>query len=150
MDDLETLEAWFVTGSQHLYGPEALQQVADHSRQIAQSLSDSPAIAVRVVFKPVLTTPEDIRRVCLEANADERCVGLIAWMHTFSPAKMWIAGLQALNAVGYGRAGSGLPLDLVYNPGGPFLAPDQAQLEARAGKPVFKSILHMQAVHAAR
>jgi L-arabinose isomerase len=97
MEDLSTLEAWFVTGSQHLYGPQALQEVADHSQKIAQALSDSPNIAVRVVFKPVLTTPEDIRRLCLEANADDRCIGLIAWMHTFSPAKMWIAGLQSLS-----------------------------------------------------
>ena len=97
MQDLSTLEAWFVTGSQHLYGPQALQEVADHSQRIAQALSASPRIAVRVVFKPVLTTPEDIRRLCLEANADDRCIGLIAWMHTFSPAKMWIAGLQSLN-----------------------------------------------------
>jgi L-arabinose isomerase len=96
MQDLSTLEAWFVTGSQHLYGPQALQEVAEHSQRIAQALSDSPHIAVRVVFKPVLTTPEDIRRLCLEANADDRCIGLIAWMHTFSPAKMWIAGLQSL------------------------------------------------------
>src|SRR6516164_135040 len=97
MDDLSTLEAWFVTGSQHLYGPEALQQVAEHSQQIAQALSDSARIPVRVVFKPVLTTPEAIRSLCLEANADDRCVGVIAWMHTFSPAKMWIAGLNELH-----------------------------------------------------
>jgi L-arabinose isomerase len=96
MDDLSTFEAWFVTGSQNLYGEETLQQVAEHSRKIAQALSDARQIPVRVVFKPVLTTPESIRALCLEANADERCVGLIAWMHTFSPAKMWIAGLNAL------------------------------------------------------
>jgi L-arabinose isomerase len=97
MEDLSTLEAWFVTGSQHLYGPEALEQVAEHSRQIAQALSDSARIPVRVVFKPVLTTPEAIRGLCLEANADDRCIGLIGWMHTFSPAKMWIAGLTELH-----------------------------------------------------
>jgi L-arabinose isomerase len=96
MADLSQLEAWFVTGSQHLYGHEALEQVADHSRWIAQALSDSTHIPVRVVFKPVLTTPEAIRGLCLEANADDRCIGLIAWMHTFSPAKMWIGGLTAL------------------------------------------------------
>jgi L-arabinose isomerase len=96
MTDLKQYEAWFVTGSQHLYGEETLQQVADHSRQIAQALSDSSTIPVRVVFKPVVTTAEQIRALCLEANANDACVGLIAWMHTFSPAKMWIGGLNAL------------------------------------------------------
>src|SRR3712207_3417790 len=94
--DLKQFNVWFVTGSQHLYGPETLDQVAEHSRTIAGALSDSASIPVNIVFKPVLTTPDDIRRLCLEANADERCIGLITWMHTFSPAKMWIAGLRAL------------------------------------------------------
>src|SRR5919199_2918038 len=94
---LEQFEAWFVTGSQHLYGEETLRQVADHSRHIAQALSDAPSMPVRVVFKPVVTTPEAIRALCLEANAADACVGLIAWMHTFSPAKMWIGGLNALH-----------------------------------------------------
>jgi L-arabinose isomerase len=96
MDELSTLEAWFVTGSQQLYGEEVLQQVAEHSRLIAQGLSGSAQIPVKVVFKPVLTTPDSILRLCREASADDRCIGLIAWMHTFSPAKMWIAGLNAL------------------------------------------------------
>jgi L-arabinose isomerase len=94
--DLKRLEAWFVTGSQHLYGPEVLETVADHSRQIARGLSESTSIPVSVVFKPVVKTPEEIRALCLDANASEQCVGLIAWMHTFSPAKMWIAGLNVL------------------------------------------------------
>jgi L-arabinose isomerase len=93
---LEHYEAWFVTGSQHLYGEQTLQQVADHSRQIAQALEEASSIPVRVVFKPVVTTPEAIRGLCLEANAAEQCIGLIAWMHTFSPAKMWIGGLNLL------------------------------------------------------
>jgi L-arabinose isomerase len=96
MIDLKQFEVWFVTGSQHLYGPETLEQVAAHSKTIAQALSDSAKIPVTVVFKPVLTTPEAIHELCLEANAARNCVGLIAWMHTFSPAKMWIAGLRAL------------------------------------------------------
>lgn len=96
MNDLKHYEAWFVTGSQHLYGEETLEKVADHSRQIAQALSDSATIPVRVVFKPVVTTPDAIRALCMEANANDACVGLIAWMHTFSPAKMWIGGLNAL------------------------------------------------------
>jgi L-arabinose isomerase len=96
MQTLERFEAWLVTGSQHLYGEEALEKVAEHAREIAQALSQSDRIPVRVVFKPVLTTPEAIYELCLEANAAKECVGLIAWMHTFSPAKMWIAGLKAL------------------------------------------------------
>ncbi len=96
MIDLKQFEVWFVTGSQHLYGPETLQHVAEHSQSIAQALANSAAIPVNVVFKPVLTTPDSIRQLCLEANSANNCVGLITWMHTFSPAKMWIAGLRAL------------------------------------------------------
>jgi L-arabinose isomerase len=92
--DLKQYEVWFVTGSQHLYGPETLEKVAEHSREIAAALDLSPRIPVRVVFKPVLTGPDEIRKLCLEANSTEKCVGLVAWMHTFSPARMWIAGLS--------------------------------------------------------
>ncbi len=92
----QDLEIWFVTGSQHLYGPETLLQVASHSQAIAASLNEEHAIPFQVVFKPVLTTPEEVRALCREANASERCIGLVLWMHTFSPAKMWIAGLNAL------------------------------------------------------
>ncbi|HWR36809.1 MAG TPA: L-arabinose isomerase [Clostridia bacterium] len=95
--DFKARELWFVTGSQHLYGPEALEKVAGHSREIARTLSESAAIPVKTVFKPVMTTPEAIYELCLEANASKNCVGLITWMHTFSPAKMWIAGLSSLN-----------------------------------------------------
>jgi L-arabinose isomerase len=86
MIDLKKFEAWFVTGSQHLYGQETLNQVAAHSQQIAQYLSQAPSIPVKVVFKPVLTTPESIYQLCLEANNATNCIGLITWMHTFSPA----------------------------------------------------------------
>ncbi|WP_404870358.1 L-arabinose isomerase [Kitasatospora griseola] len=88
-------EIWFLTGSQGLYGPEALQQVAEQSQQVINQLART-GLPVRPIWKPVLTDADAIRRVCLEANADDACVGLIAWMHTFSPAKMWIAGLDAL------------------------------------------------------
>jgi L-arabinose isomerase len=87
---------WFVTGSQHLYGLETLQQVEAHSVQITEGLDRNPAISFKVIFKSVLTTPDSIRRLCLEANADDSCAGIITWMHTFSPAKMWIAGLSEL------------------------------------------------------
>ena len=94
--DLKQFEVWFVTGSQPLYGPETIEKVAEHSQEIANGLLHAENIPVNVVFKPVLTTPEAIRRLCLEANSTTNCVGLILWMHTFSPAKMWIAGLAAL------------------------------------------------------
>jgi L-arabinose isomerase len=96
MIDLIEYEVWFVTGSQHLYGPKTLEHVADHSRQITGFLGASPHMPVPVVFKPVLTTPDAIRELCLEANSSANCVGLVCWMHTFSPAKMWIAGLTLL------------------------------------------------------
>lgn len=96
MIDLKQYEVWFVTGSQHLYGPKTLETVAEHSREIAAFLGASAHIPVQVVFKPVLTTPDAIRELCLEANSTKNCVGLITWMHTFSPAKMWIAGLCLL------------------------------------------------------
>ncbi|MCX6065319.1 MAG: L-arabinose isomerase [Chloroflexi bacterium] len=96
MIDLKQNEVWFVTGSQHLYGPKTLEQVAEHSREMAAYLGSSAQIPVRVVFKPVLTSAEAIRDLCLEANSTKNCVGLITWMHTFSPAKMWIAGLTQL------------------------------------------------------
>ncbi|AUG81883.1 L-arabinose isomerase [Kitasatospora sp. MMS16-BH015] len=88
-------EIWFLTGSQGLYGEETLQQVAEQSRQVVNQLAVA-GLPVRLIWKPVLTDAGAIRRVCLEANADDACVGLIAWMHTFSPAKMWISGLDAL------------------------------------------------------
>ena len=96
MIDLKQFEAWLVTGSQHLYGQQTLDQVATHSREIASALNDSPNVPVQIVFKPVLTTPESIYQLCLEANSSANCVGLIMWMHTFSPARMWIPGLRAL------------------------------------------------------
>jgi L-arabinose isomerase len=96
MIDLRQYEVWFVTGSQHLYGPKTLETVAEDSREIASAFGASHQVSVQVVFKPVLTTPEAIRELCLEANSAKNCVGLITWMHTFSPAKMWIAGLSLL------------------------------------------------------
>ncbi|UFS59039.1 L-arabinose isomerase [Subtercola endophyticus] len=94
--DLDSYEVWFFTGSQSLYGEDTLRQVAEQSQQIAAALQASSDIPVTVVWKPVLKDSESIRRAALDANANDRVVGLIAWMHTFSPAKMWIAGLDAL------------------------------------------------------
>ncbi|MBS1605527.1 MAG: L-arabinose isomerase [Bacteroidetes bacterium] len=94
--DLKKFEVWFVTGSQHLYGEETLKQVAEHSKTIAKSLNDSPQIPVKVVFRPTVKSPEEIYAACQEANTAPNCIGIIAWMHTFSPAKMWIGGLRIL------------------------------------------------------
>lgn len=95
--NLKQVEFWFITGSQHLYGPETLEEVAAHSREIVEGLDRDAAIPYKIVFKPVLTTPDAIYQLCIEANAAPACAGLITWMHTFSPAKMWIAGLTALS-----------------------------------------------------
>jgi L-arabinose isomerase len=94
--DFKDYEVWFVTGSQHLYGEAALQEVAEHSRGMVQGLLKGGRLPVKVVFKPVVTTPDAIHALCMEANNSPACIGLMAWMHTFSPAKMWIAGLKAL------------------------------------------------------
>jgi L-arabinose isomerase len=93
---MKTYEVWFVTGSQHLYGAEVLKQVETNSREIVRGLAGAVKAPVNITFKTVLTTSDAIRKVCLEANSSENCIGLIAWMHTFSPAKMWIAGLNIL------------------------------------------------------
>ncbi len=90
------IEIWFVTGSQHLYGDEALRQVADNSRTIVEGLNHSGQLPFKLVFKTVATTAEAMRDVAVEANTDAACGGLIAWMHTFSPAKMWIGALGRL------------------------------------------------------
>jgi L-arabinose isomerase len=97
MINLKTLEVWFVTGSQHLYGPETLKQVADHAQTIATALNASAKIPVTVQWKPTVKSPEEIYKVCQDANTAPNCIGIIAWMHTFSPAKMWIGGLKILN-----------------------------------------------------
>src|SRR3712207_7351237 len=89
-------EVWFLTGSQGLYGEETLQQVAEQSRRVAAALDEAAEVPVRVVWKPVLTDAAAIRRAMGEANEDPACVGVVTWMHTFSPAKMWISGLDAL------------------------------------------------------
>ena len=94
MNDLKQLEVWFVTGSQHLYGPETLKQVAKDSQEIARTLDDADGISLKVVFKPVLKSPEEVTAVFEAASVAPKCVGLITWCHTFSPSKMWINGLK--------------------------------------------------------
>ena len=93
---LKQFEVWFVTGSQHLYGPKTLEQVRLNSSTIASAFDSSDNIPVRIIFQPVVKTPAEITELCKEANNTPQCIGLICWMHTFSPAKMWIAGLLSL------------------------------------------------------
>ncbi|RFZ85954.1 L-arabinose isomerase [Mucilaginibacter terrenus] len=96
MIDLKTFEVWFITGSQNLYGEETLKKVAEHAQHIAEGLNSSGTIPVRVIYKPVVKSTEEIFTTIQEANAAPDCIGIITWMHTFSPAKMWIRGLNIL------------------------------------------------------
>lgn len=89
-------QLWFVTGSQHLYGAEALQQVGDNAKAVVAGLNGSGKLPAELVCTPVMTTADEIRALCLKATADPACAGLVLWMHTFSPAKMWIGGLTQL------------------------------------------------------
>ncbi|RKD88493.1 L-arabinose isomerase [Mangrovibacterium diazotrophicum] len=95
-NELKNYEVWFVTGSQHLYGPKTLEQVAAHSKEIAAAFDASSEIPVKVVVKPTGTGSKEIHTICKQANSADNCIGIITWMHTFSPAKMWIHGLQEL------------------------------------------------------
>lgn len=97
MQDFSHLELWFITGSQNLYGESVLTKVQEHSQQIAQSLSQSPEIPIKIVPKSVMTSADTIARLCADATRDDSCVGVVAWMHTFSPARMWIRGLSTLH-----------------------------------------------------
>ena len=97
MINLKKLEVWFLTGSQHLYGEETLKQAAAHAEEIARSLDQSASIPVKIVFKPIVKTAEEIYETLAKANHSPDCIGIITWMHTFSPAKMWIRGLNILN-----------------------------------------------------
>jgi L-arabinose isomerase len=96
MTPLKQFEVWFVTGSQDLYGPESLKKVAEHSKEIAGFFNASSKIPVTVVFKPVMTGPDEIGALCIEANSTKTCIGVMTWCHTFSPSKMWINGLKIL------------------------------------------------------
>ncbi|WP_226037218.1 L-arabinose isomerase [Aquibacillus saliphilus] len=96
MLSIKPYEFWFVTGSQHLYGDDTLKEVEDHSREIVEGLNQAGDYSYKIVFKSVLTTAKDIRKLSLQANLDDNCAGLITWMHTFSPSKMWISGLGSL------------------------------------------------------
>src|SRR5580700_8571073 len=93
---LKNLEVWFVTGSQHLYGEKTLNLVAEHFQAIANALNKAAQMSATIVLQPTVKTTEEIFNVCSAANTSKNCIGIIAWMHTFSPAKMWIGGLKIL------------------------------------------------------
>jgi L-arabinose isomerase len=97
MKNISRNEVWFITGSQHLYGEETLAKVAEHAKIIAKELDETNDISVKILFKPIVKTTEEIFQICQEANQAPNCIGIITWMHTFSPAKMWINGLKILN-----------------------------------------------------
>ena len=97
MIDISQKEIWFVTGSQHLYGEETLLQVAENSKELVVGFNDSSHLPIKIVWKPTVKTPDEITSICHEANVEKKCIGMITWMHTFSPAKMWIKGLTILN-----------------------------------------------------
>jgi L-arabinose isomerase len=96
MIDLKELEVWFITGSQDLYGEETLKKVAEHAQEVAKSINDAQQIPVKVVYKPIVKSPEEIFETLQQSNIAPNCIGVITWMHTFSPAKMWIRGLNIL------------------------------------------------------
>lgn len=96
MINLKNLEVWFITGTQDLYGEETLKQVAKHAQQVAASLDAAAAIHVSIVYKPIVKTPQEIFDTLQQANQSKNCIGVMTWMHTFSPAKMWIRGLNIL------------------------------------------------------
>jgi len=97
MDAFKQQEVWFVIGTQHLYGPETLRQVKENAEQVVNSLNKEAGLPVKLVLKPLGTSPDEITAICRDANYQNDCIGIITWLHTFSPAKMWIAGLSILN-----------------------------------------------------
>lgn len=97
MQQFDALNVWFVIGTQHLYGPETLRQVADHAQQVVDGLNREAGLPVKLVVKPLVKSPDEALALCRDANHDNSCIGIITWLHTFSPAKMWIGGLSVLN-----------------------------------------------------
>ncbi len=95
MQSTSPAEIWFITGSQHLYGEAALKQVAANAQQVVAGLNGAK-LPLNIAFKPIVTTPDEVRQRLLDANHAANCAGVILWMHTFSPSKMWIGGLSSL------------------------------------------------------
>ena len=97
MEQHNAQQVWFVIGTQHLYGAETLRQVEQHARQVMEGLNQAGTLPVSLVLKPLVKSPDEALALCRAANHDNQCVGIITWLHTFSPAKMWIGGLSILN-----------------------------------------------------
>ena len=97
MHSLDSLSVWFVIGTQHLYGPETLRQVEQHAQQVVDGMNQQSTLPLKLVVKPLVKSPDEALALCRDANHDNSCVGIITWLHTFSPAKMWIGGLSVLN-----------------------------------------------------
>ncbi|MCL2895758.1 L-arabinose isomerase [Brenneria tiliae] len=97
MDHFTSLEVWFVIGSQHLYGAETLRQATDNAQKVVAGLNQDARLPVRLVLKPLVKTADEIGALCRDANHQDSCIGLLVWLHTFSPAKMWIGGLGILH-----------------------------------------------------
>ncbi|MEC5318799.1 L-arabinose isomerase [Brenneria populi subsp. brevivirga] len=97
MDHFKQLEVWFVIGSQHLYGPETLRRVKEHAENVVAALNREAGLPVKLALKPLVKTPDEILSLCRDANYQDNCIGLLTWLHTFSPAKMWIGGLAILH-----------------------------------------------------
>ncbi|HAB24159.1 MAG TPA: L-arabinose isomerase, partial [Pantoea sp.] len=97
MDQYNAHSVWFVIGTQHLYGAETLRQVEEHARQVVDGLNASSALPLKLIAKPLVKSPDEALALCRDASHDDSCVGIITWLHTFSPAKMWIGGLSVLN-----------------------------------------------------
>ena len=96
MTNFKDLEVWFVTGAQLLYGGDAVIQVDAHSNEMVKGLNESGNLPVKVVYKGTVNSAKEVTAAFKAANNDDKCIGVITWMHTFSPAKMWIHGLQEL------------------------------------------------------
>ncbi len=92
--DFKDLEIWFVTGAQLLYGGDAVVSVDSHSSQMVEGLNKSGTLPIKVVYKGTVNSSKEVSKVFNEANVDDKCIGVITWMHTFSPAKMWIHGMK--------------------------------------------------------
>lgn len=97
MEQHNAQQVWFVIGTQHLYGAETLRQVEEHARQVMEGLNQAGTLPVPLVLQPLVKSPDEALALCRAANHDNQCVGIITWLHTFSPAKMWIGGLSVLN-----------------------------------------------------
>ncbi len=105
---MQQFNVWFVIGTQHLYGAETLRQVEHNARQVVDGLNQE-GLPVRLTLKPLVKSPDEALSLCRDASHDQNCIGIITWLHTFSPAKMWIGGLNVLTKPCYSFIPSSMP-----------------------------------------